>query len=129
MNASFFRTIALTGAVLSSTFALSVIAGPGPQYWFNAEKTASDQTTTTAAGTCPGSTLVPVTVMTPSWSNGKGPIAETQIGTKRVCTICPVTGVKTVQAANGRGPSSTATTVAAGAQHDCTAGCPAAVKS
>ena len=127
MNASFLRKIALTAAVVSSSFALNAIAGPGPQYWQALQKSASsaDQTVATA-GVCPGSQVVPITAMKPAWANGKGPLVETQIGTKRVCTVCPVTRVTRVQAPNGRGPSTVVQTVVQGAQHDCTTGCPAA---
>lgn len=128
MNASFLRKIALTGTVVSSSFVLNAIAGPGPQYWQNLQKTANaaDQTVAATAGICPGSQVVPITAMKPAWANGKGPLVETQIGTKRVCSVCPVTSVTRVQAPNGRGPATVVQAVVPGAQHDCTTGCPAA---
>lgn len=127
MNASFFRQVALTSAAISSAFALSAIAGPGPQYWDNLAKATNPSTQAVApSSVCPGSTVVPVTVMKPAWANGKGPLVETQIGTKRVCTVCPVTTATTVKATNGRGPSTVVETMVPGAPHDCTSGCPSA---
>lgn len=127
MKTSFFRPALLvgTGLILSSTLVVSAIAGPGPQYWQNSGKAAdgADQANVTATGVCPGSKLVPVTVTNPAWANGKGPLVETQVGTKRVCSVCPVTGVTTVGWSNGRGPATKGETAATGAQHDCATGC------
>lgn len=119
------KTLFVTALVGSA--AVSGFAGPGPQYWANLNKNAAEANNAKAAAAvpiCPGSKEVAVTVMKPSWSNGRGPLTEVQIGTKRICTVCPVATIATEGWANGRGPKTQTETVKAGAQHTCTVNCP-----
>lgn len=74
--------------------------------------------------TCSGSKTVPVTSMKPQLPNGKGAMVATQVGTKRICQICPVsTKVVTNAWPNHKGPTLTVETMNAGSIHDCSAGC------
>ncbi len=120
--------LAGSGAVLSAFFAAAAYAGPGAQYWQTVGQKAShpgESPAAAAAPVCPGSQIVPVTVMKPAWANGRGPLAPVPVGTKRVCTVCPVTSTATTMAANGRGPVARVETTKTGVPHDCTATCPA----
>ncbi len=122
------KALLVTALVGSAT--VSGFAGPGPQYWANLNKSPAQANDATPAATipiCPGSKDVAVTVMKPSWQNGRGPLKEVQIGTKRICTVCPVTTTETKGWANGRGPKTqtdTVSTVSTGAPHTCTVTCP-----
>ncbi len=114
-------------ALLASLLTANTYAGPGPQYWANANRNAAKADEAKPAATvpvCPGSQEVAVTVMKPAWPNGRGPLAPVQIGTKRVCTVCPVTGVATAGWANGRGPQTKSATSQTGVPHTCTINCP-----
>lgn len=113
--------------LLASLLTANTYAGPGPQYWANLNKNAAKTDEAKPAVTvpvCPGSQEVAVTVMKPSWPNGRGPLAPVQIGTKRVCTVCPVTSVATEGWANGRGPQTKTETSQTGVPHTCTVNCP-----
>ena len=121
------KTAIVAATLIGSLFATVAYAGPGPQYWSNlhknAEKTdgAKPVVATTA---CPGSQEVAVTTMKPAWANGRGPLTEVQIGTERVCHMCPVTTVASTTAwANGRGPVTRTETTSVGATHHCSTGC------
>lgn len=110
MKTNLSSKVALVLATLLS--ATATFAGPGPQYWQNQNRArnARPNKAATAVPICPGSKEVAVTAMKPAWHNGRGPLTETQVGTKRVCTVCPVT-------------TASGAVAAAGTQHDCTVNC------
>ncbi len=114
-------------AFIASLFAASTYAGPGPQYWANLSKSAAKTEAAKPAASataCPGSQEVAVTTMKPAWANGRGPLTEVQIGTERVCHMCPVTTVTSTNAwANGRGPITRTETKSVGPTHHCNTGC------
>lgn len=112
MKTNLLRNTALAATVaIASILSTAAYAGPGPQYWSGRAKNASKPAkTSTAVPICPGSKEVAVTAMKPAWQNGRGPLTETKIGTKRVCTVCPVTDASGAVAA-------------AGTQHDCNVNC------
>jgi hypothetical protein len=115
------------GLVLAS-FLLSSTArgGPGIEYWKSLGQPAAQPAKSAVAkpDTCTGSELVPNMVMRPSWSNQRGPLVAVQVGTKRVCTSCPVTSVETTYAlANQRGPSVQTKNTKMGVTHDCGDAC------
>jgi len=108
-----------TATAVLALLALPVFAGPGPQYWQARAKVSptSGKGSSPSAFVCPGSKEVPVYAKGTAWANGRGPLVDKQIGTKRVCTICPASAI-----------AASSSTNATGAEHDCTAGC-AATKS
>jgi hypothetical protein len=114
------------GLFLSLILAGSAYAGPGIQYWQSLGKSEVNPATPTkpegmAANGCAGSKLVAVTVMKASWPNGRAPLQEVQIGTKRECQSCGATAtVMKSSWANGRGPLSP---VQAASLHDCGSSC------
>lgn len=119
--------------LLSAFLATNAIADPGPQYWQSLGKSATAAKQVKAADIpgCPGSELVPITVMKPAMANGKGPFAPVQIGTERVCHVCTTTKVVTTNDwPNHRGPLvQKSVETKAGAAHVCTANCPSASKT
>ena len=116
-------------ALIVSLIAANTYGGPGPQYWANVGKNAAKTDSAKPAASvaaCPGSQEVAVTVMKPAWTNGRGPLTEVQIGTERVCHMCPVATVATTNAwANGRGPVTQTVTTSVGAALHCSTGCTA----
>lgn len=114
-------------ALIASFLAATTYAGPGPQYWANLHTTSETPAPAKPAATataCSRSQEVAVTVMKPAWANGRGPLTEAQIGTERVCHLCPVTTVTSTNAwANGRGPITRAETTSVGPTHRCATGC------
>lgn len=114
------------GLLISAVFASHAIAGPGPQYWQSVGKAkapATEPAKPVAAPThlCAGATVVPVTAMKPSQTNGRGPLVEVQTGTKTVCHMCPVTTtVRTNALPNGRGTWTTTEVTKTGVEHTCT---------
>jgi hypothetical protein len=121
MKTSTFR---FTATALLALLALPAFAGPGPEYWQARAKLSrtSDKAPATSAFVCPGSKEVPVYAKAAAWANGRGPLVDKQVGTKRVCTVCPVSAIASSGATSASGSVSDAT----GAQHDCTAACRAA---
>lgn len=119
------------GLALSLIVAGSAYAGPGPQYWQSLGKTATQadaasKSAPAAVPVCPGSEIVPVTVMKPSWPNARGPLTAVQIGTERVCHICTTSTVVTTNDwPSHRGPLVRKVEVTkVGTTHVCTAACP-----
>ena len=121
------RTLLRTSVGIFATglFAAAALAGPGPQYWNRpaakpAPKAEAPKTETPVVAKCAGSEVVAVTVMKPSWPNGRGPLTEVQTGTKTVCRMCPVTTVVTTNAwPNGRGPTTRTEVTKTGVEHNC----------
>lgn len=111
--------------LILSVITLPAFAGPGPQYW----QAQSSAAATRAVGhvapayACPGAKEVPVIAKIAAWPNGKGPLLDKKVGTKRVCTICKVTAAVRTGWANGRGPVTQADPTATGGGHDCTSAC------
>ena len=124
MNTKLSLNAAICGFFVASLITASAYAGPGAQYWQHVENSAKADKTVTTVPVCPGSQEVVVTALKPSWSNGRGPLIPVQIGTKRVCTVCPVRSVATSGWLNGRGPKTKTEETKSGAQHDCTVNCP-----
>lgn len=122
-------------SLLFSTFlASNAVAGPGPQYWRSAGNPTVpvvEPAKSSDVPICPGSELRPVTVMKPSWSNGRGPLAPVQIGTERVCRLCATTTVTTTNDwPSHRGPLVQKVEVSKpGATHVCTTACPPTPKA
>jgi hypothetical protein len=135
-NQGVMKTLVLTSKfsglasalIFSSLLAASVQAGQGIQYWQSrgtalAQPTSSEKSAA-AVGLCPSSELLPVTTMKAAQANGRGALIEVQIGTKRVCHMCPVAAVTVTNAwTNGRGPSTTVETSTVGPAHNCASGC------
>lgn len=124
------------GLALSLILAGSAYAGPGLEYWQSLGKpttqtVASAKSASAVVPVCPGSEIVPVTVMKPSWPNGRGPLTAVQIGTERVCHLCTTSKVVTTNDwPSHRGPlvqKVEATKV--GATHVCTTACPPSPKA
>jgi hypothetical protein len=122
MKSSLFR---LPATALLAMLALPAFAGPGPQSWRSpADDAASPaKPESNAAVVCPGSKEVAAFAKLPAWANGKGPLVDPQVGTKRVCTICPVTGIASSGWANARGPVTKSDTTSIGTEHTCTSAC------
>ena len=130
MKSQILRSRLLGGVALVAvtTFAVPLVAGPGPQYWSNPGK-ANDTTTVIpakpgerAVRACTDARLVSVTETKPAWHNGRGPLTTVEVGRKLVCTSCetPMIVMKP-SLHNGRGPM---VPVAIEGTHDCTAnGC------
>ena len=115
-------------ALVVSAVCTGAFAGPGPQYWQTHNANAGNRDASqaaVAAPLCPGSREVAVTVMKPTWADGRGPLAPVQIGTKRVCTVCPVASERSRGWSNGRGPQSKTEITESGVPHTCTALCSA----
>ena len=115
--------------LFSAFLASNAFAGPGPQYWQSLGKPAAAAVeqanpATVATPVCPASEIVPVTVMKPALPNGRGPLVPVQIGTERVCHMCPTTTVVTTNDwPSHRGPVTTGETTKVSATHVCTLGC------
>ena len=78
------------------------------------------KTDATSVTLCAGAQVVPVTIMKPMMANGKGPLVPTQIGTKTVCHMCPVTTVVTRNSLpNGKGTPVTTEMTKVGPEHNC----------
>jgi hypothetical protein len=118
---------ALVALFVSVLLSNSGLAGPGSQYWQSSAKSNDSASLPAKVSTthlCPGAQTVPVTALKPDWTNGRGPLAETQTGSKVVCRMCPVTTVVTTNAwSNGRGPATRTEIPQPGAAHDCSTGC------
>jgi len=115
------------GLLFSAFLVTNAIAGPGIQYWQSLGKPAPAAKQVKAdISVCPGSELVPITVMKPAMANGKGPLTAVKIGTERVCHVCSSTSVfMTNDWPNHRGPLvQKVVETKAGATHVCTANCP-----
>ena len=127
------RPLFLFGAAALALSSVSLIAGPGPQYWQSLGKPAPAAKQVKAGNipVCPGSELVPMTVMKPAMANGKGPLTPVQIGTERVCHVCKATTVVTTNDwPNHRGPLvQKVVETKAGATHVCTVSCQPSSKS
>jgi hypothetical protein len=94
------NTIAAS-VIVTSLLAASSYAGSGPQYWANLHKAAkTTKATETTQVTKPAAALAPrastrhgsVTVMEPSWSNGRGPLVEKQLEGIAHVTVAHGTG-------------------------------------
>lgn len=84
--------------LLSSLFAASALAGPGPEYWLNraakpAPKTAAKAETPIAAK-CGDCKTTPIRVMVHQTPTGKGTPTWANVGSKHSCASC--TGTTTV---------------------------------
>lgn len=119
---------ASAGLLLSALLAGNAFAGPGPQYWQSVGKPAApaaEQAKAADLPVCPGSDLVAVTAMKSLQSNGRPPLTAVQVGTQRVCHVCPTTKVETTgDWPSHRGPMVQKIEVSnPGATHVCTAAC------
>jgi hypothetical protein len=114
------------GLLFLALVSSNAVAGPGSQYWQSVgqpKAPAVEPAKPAAAPThlCAGATVVPVTAMKSPQTNGRPPFVETQIGTKAVCRMCPVTTtVKTNSQTNGRGTWITTEVTKTGVEHTCT---------
>jgi hypothetical protein len=122
--------------LFSVFFANNAVAGPGIQYWQSLGKPAAQAVDQTKSADvpmliCPGSEVVPVAVMKPSLPNGRGALVPVQVGTERVCNLCPTTTVITTNDwPNHRGPLvQKVVETKAGATHVCTVNCPPSTKA
>ena len=139
MNSTNSHSIAgrFLGLALSLILAAGAYAGPGPQYWQSLGKqpttqaSAASKSVSAVVPVCPGSEVVPVTVMKPSWPNARGPLTAVQIGIERICHVCTTTTVVTTNDwPSHRGPLVQKTEVTkVGAKHVCTTGCQPAPKA
>lgn len=111
------------GLLFASLFASSAIAGPGPQYWAAQGKPKADtvaKADATPVKLCAGAEVVTDTIMKPAMANGKGPLVPTQIGSKTVCHMCPVTTLVTKSSfGNGKGPRTVTEETKVGPEHNC----------
>jgi hypothetical protein len=122
MNTSYSSklTAAGFGLLFSALLSTAAFAGPGPQYWAALGKATATNASAKAVTPCADAQVIPVTLARPALANGKGPLVETQVGTRTVCHICPVKSftVRNAQA-NGRGPVTVTETTQTGVEHDC----------
>ena len=115
------------GLVFSLILAGSAYAGPGLQYWQALGKPVAQPVALTtqepsATKVCADSELVAVTVMQPIQRNGRGPLQEVQIGTKRECHSCATT--TTVMKPSGHNARGSLLPVEiANSQHACETAC------
>ena len=125
MKTNIARSAALLAALLLAASS-SGYAGAGPQYWANVGRSTTKIEKGKPVSICPGSKEFPITAMKPAGHNARGPLVPVKVGTKRVCTVCPVSGVRTKGWANGRGPQKSIRTTRTGVPHTCDSHCPPA---
>lgn len=121
---SLLKPAGLSVSLLFATLlASNAVAGPGPQYWAAQGKPKADpvaKADVTPVTLCAGAEVVTDTIMKPMMANGKGPLVPTQIGTKTVCHMCPVTTRVTRNSLpNGKGTPVTFEETKVGPEHNC----------
>lgn len=124
MKTSFPLLIA-SAAFVFTAGTISLVAGPGSDYWRRHGAPAPDTPASVALNStspkCTDATSVPVYAFRQNFSNGRGTIRQVQVGTKEVCTTCGnKTTVMKSTWPNRKGPLQPVTVAAT---HDCTSGC------
>ncbi len=122
-NISRIAALGATLAVALSFTAPRTLAGPGPEYWRNLGKPKPEASAPAAQPSgivCTDSKTVAVTEVKNAWTNGRGPLQVSEVGTKRECTSCGTFTVMKPSWPNARGPLQP---VQVAGKHDCTAAC------